>query len=225
MIFNALLARGWLNRVGMVHLIKNPHWDFMKCAKIAFATSWTIIIIGMCYGIFVRGNKVLGIDFAGGDSVKMSFKEKVDVDKLRSALDKVGDTANSISERPGAEQEMLEVVAPFGKGGAVTNALHDHLPLRGISCRLAADVVGATVGVEIQKSAIIASFLSLFGILIYVALRYEFSFSVRGGSGGHSRRVDDHRHLFPFRPAIKRAHGRGRFDHHWFLHQRHHRHF
>ena len=31
---------------------------------------------------------------------------------------------------------------------------------------------------EIQKSAIIASFLSLFFILFYVALRYEFSFSV-----------------------------------------------
>ncbi len=31
---------------------------------------------------------------------------------------------------------------------------------------------------EIQKSAIIASFLSLFGILFYVAFRYEFSFSV-----------------------------------------------
>jgi SecD/SecF fusion protein len=37
--------------------------------------------------------------------------------------------------------------------------------------------VGATVGTEITKSAIIAAFLSLFGILIYVAFRYEFSFS------------------------------------------------
>ncbi len=40
------------------------------------------------------------------------------------------------------------------------------------------EVVGATVGEEIQNSAIIASFLSLFFILFYVALRYEFSFSV-----------------------------------------------
>ena len=40
------------------------------------------------------------------------------------------------------------------------------------------ETVGATVGEEIQKSAIIASFLSLFFILFYVALRYEFSFSV-----------------------------------------------
>src|SRR5207245_11710194 len=40
------------------------------------------------------------------------------------------------------------------------------------------DHIGATVGREIQKSAVIASLLSLFGILIYVAMRYEFSFAV-----------------------------------------------
>src|SRR5207245_10869748 len=40
------------------------------------------------------------------------------------------------------------------------------------------DHIGATVGREIQKSAVIASLLSLFGILIYVAFRYEFSFAV-----------------------------------------------
>jgi SecD/SecF fusion protein len=174
LIFNALLARGWLNRIGMLHIIKNPHWDFMKWAKIAFATSWTIIIIGMSYGIFVRGNQVLGIDFAGGDAVKMSFKEKVEVDKLRSALAKVGET--QIQYQKGAEQDMLEVTAPFGKGGAVTNALMSTFPTAGFHV-VGSDIVGATVGVEIQKSAIIAAFLSLFGILIYVALRYEFSFS------------------------------------------------
>src|SRR5438876_196206 len=38
--------------------------------------------------------------------------------------------------------------------------------------------VGATVGQEIQQSAIIASLLSLLGILFYVAFRYEFSFAV-----------------------------------------------
>ena len=42
--------------------------------------------------------------------------------------------------------------------------------------------VGAVVGEEIQRSAIIASLLSLFGILVYVAFRYEFSFAVAPSS-------------------------------------------
>ncbi|MGO8699404.1 MAG: protein translocase subunit SecD [Limisphaerales bacterium] len=175
LIFDFLLARGWLNRIGMLHLIKNPHWDFMKFAKPAFIASWTIILVGICYGIFVRGDKVMGIDFAGGDEIKMSYKEKVDVGKLRAALVKVGET--QIQYQTGNIQDMLQVVAPFNKGSAVTNALMTAFPQAGFH-QIGHDTVGSTVGVEIQKSAIIASFLSLFGILIYVAFRYEFSFSV-----------------------------------------------
>ncbi|MEI6781423.1 MAG: protein translocase subunit SecF, partial [Verrucomicrobiota bacterium] len=44
--------------------------------------------------------------------------------------------------------------------------------------KLKQDHIGATVGQEIQKSAVIAALLSLFGILVYVAVRYEFSFAV-----------------------------------------------
>ncbi len=40
------------------------------------------------------------------------------------------------------------------------------------------DHIGPTVGQEIQKTAILASLLAMFGILVYVAFRYEFSFAV-----------------------------------------------
>jgi SecD/SecF fusion protein len=177
LIFDFLLERNWLNKIGMAHLIRNNNWDFMKWAKPAFIASWTIILVGMAYGIFVRGDKVLGVDFAGGDAVTMSFKqnEKVDVDKLRTALGGIGDI--QIQYQKGADQEMLHVVAPFGKGGAVTHALTTSFPTADFH-QVGRETVGATVGVDIQKSAIIATFLSLFGILIYVAFRYEFSFSV-----------------------------------------------
>jgi SecD/SecF fusion protein len=43
---------------------------------------------------------------------------------------------------------------------------------------LGGERVGATVGKEIQQTAIVASLLAMFGILVYVAFRYEFSFAV-----------------------------------------------
>jgi SecD/SecF fusion protein len=175
LIFDFLLGRGWLNHIGMLHLIKNPHWDFMRWAKPAFIASWTIILVGMCYGIFVRGRDALGIDFVGGDAVTLSYKEKIGVDKIRAALAKVGDV--QIQYQKGAELDLLQVVSPQGKGGEVTNALAVAFPSAGFH-QQGHEVVGATVGKEIQNSAIIASFLSLFFILFYVAIRYEFSFSV-----------------------------------------------
>jgi preprotein translocase SecF subunit len=38
--------------------------------------------------------------------------------------------------------------------------------------------VGATLGKEILQSAVVASLLAMFGILVYVAFRYEFFFAV-----------------------------------------------
>ena len=175
LIFDYLLQRGWLNRIGMMHIIKNPHWDFMRWAKPAFIASWTIILVGMCYGIFVRGNSVFGIDFVGGDAVTLSYNQKMEVDQLRKALAKIGDV--QIQYQKGDKLNMLQVVAPFGKGSEVSTTLKTSFPAADFKV-MKQDIVKGSVGVEIQKSAIIASFLSLFFILFYVALRYEFSFSV-----------------------------------------------
>jgi SecD/SecF fusion protein len=176
LIFDYLLGRGWLNHIGMLHLIKNPHWDFMRWAKPAFIASWTIILVGMCYGIFVRGNSTMGIDFVGGDSVTMTYSgEKIGVDKLRASLANVGDV--QIQYQKGDKLDMLQVVVPFKKGSEVNTTLKAAFPSANFK-QVKQDIVGPSVGVEIQKSAIIASFLSLFFILFYVALRYEFSFSV-----------------------------------------------
>ena len=101
---------------------------------------------------------------------------KIDVDKLRTALKPtVGET--EIQYQRGANQEMLEVVAAYGKGTDVSSVLAKNFPSADFH-QIGREQVGPTVGIEIQKSAILASFLSLFGILIYVAFRYEFSFSV-----------------------------------------------
>jgi SecD/SecF fusion protein len=175
LIFDYLLGRGWLNKIGMLHLIKNPHWDFMKWAKPAFIASWTIILVGMCYGVFVRGKSTLGIDFVGGDAVTLSYKEKIDMKEIRDALAKVGEV--QIQYQKGANLDLLQVVTPKDKGLEAEKTLEAAFPAAGFHLQ-GRDTVGATVGVEIQKSAIIASFLSLFFILFYVAMRYEFSFSV-----------------------------------------------
>ncbi len=175
LIFDFLLNKGWLNRIGMMHMITNKNWDFMKWAKPAFIASWTIILVGVCYGIFGRGSQALGIDFMGGDAVRLAYKQKVDVGQIREALKPVGEIQPQYQS--GATLDVLQVVAPFGKGEEVVKILKEKFASAGFE-KVGQDRVGAVVGDEILKSAVTASFLSLFFILFYVALRYEFSFSV-----------------------------------------------
>ncbi len=175
LIFDFLLNKGWLNRIGMMHLITNKNWDFMKWAKPAFIASWTIILVGVCYGVFGRGSQALGIDFVGGDAVRLTYKQKLEVGQIREALKPVGEVQPQYQQ--GADLSVLQVVAPFGKGEEVVKTLKAKFPAAGFEM-VGQDRVGAVVGDEILKSAVTATFLSLFFILFYVALRYEFSFSV-----------------------------------------------
>jgi len=77
LIFDLLLAKNWVKSLPMMHIIRATKLDFMKLAVPAFILSWTIIIIGLVYGIGVRGHHMLGVDFAGGDKVTISFAQKL----------------------------------------------------------------------------------------------------------------------------------------------------
>ncbi|HVV73986.1 MAG TPA: protein translocase subunit SecF, partial [Verrucomicrobiae bacterium] len=177
MIFDWLLDRGWLKSVPMLHIIRATKLDFMKLAKPAFITSWVIIGIGLAGGIH-RGKSAYGRDFIGGDSTRCSFNQKLDVDQIRSALAKAGvkDPLIQYQKDLVGGTEALRVDSLPGTGQAVKTTLEQLKP--GNFGTWSQEHVGASVGLDIRRSAIIASLLSLFGILVYVAFRYEFSFAV-----------------------------------------------
>ena len=177
MIFDFLLDRGWLRSIPMLHIIRAVKLDFMKLAKPAFITSWVIIAIGIAVG-FHRGRSAFGRDFIGGDSVTFSFQQKVDPDKLRATLAEahIKDPLIQYQRDLGTGKEVLRVDSLPGTGEAVKTSL-EKLGA-GVFHATSQEHVGASVGKDIQQSAIVASLLSLFGILVYVAFRYEFSFAV-----------------------------------------------
>ncbi len=195
LIFDTWLETGERKSVPMLHLIRGTKIDFLKWALPAFVTSWTIIILGIGYGVIVRGHNLLGVEFAGGDTVTMRFESaaKPGVDEIRRTVEslKIGDSA--IQYQSEGAKEYLRVTvshaADATRGAKPGAALESSNGLKAEQALLKAfpnakfervqlDTVGPTIGFEIQKAAILASLLSLFGILIYVAFRYEFSFAV-----------------------------------------------
>jgi SecD/SecF fusion protein len=177
MIFDFLLDRGWLKSIHMLHIIRVSNLDFMKLAIPAFILSWTLIGVGIGDGIY-RGKSVFGVDFLGGDTSTFDFQQRIDEAEIRSALTKAGVKDPTIQYQTdlGSGRKTLRVVSATGTGQEVKAVL---AAIPGAKFQLMSqDHIGATVGADITKSAVIASLLSLFGILVYVALRYEFSFAV-----------------------------------------------
>ncbi len=177
LVFDTFISMGWMKSLPMLHLIKSPNIDFMKLAKPAFIISWTLIVIGVGYG-FSRGKNMLGFEFLGGDNLTLTFKEKVDVDKLREAIKPVaGEALIQYQREVIGTTEKLSVTSGFDSTDKIVSALTKSFPKS--EFKLAGSRrVGATVGEEILRSAVIALLLSLLGILVYVAFRYEFSFAI-----------------------------------------------
>jgi SecD/SecF fusion protein len=181
LIFDFLLAKDLLKSLPMLHIIKGTNIRFLSLAKPAFIASWLLIVVGIGYGIFVRGNNMLGIEFAGGDELQLRFSQRVETEKVRETLTKggIGETRIQYqTEGAGsAKRDYLSITAAKDAGLKAEEVLKKAFPESKFE-RVRMDSVGATIGKEIQKSGVIASFLSLFGILVYVAFRYEFSFAV-----------------------------------------------
>jgi SecD/SecF fusion protein len=177
LIYDFLLSKGWIRTVRMLPLVKFKHIPFMNWGKITLVTSAVLILLGLGYGIS-RGHRALGVDFAGGDVLQFRFTQRVAVDDLRRAMDQAGLGDSLIQyQQPIGARESLQIVSGVGTAAKVETTLHESFPQAGLAV-VGTDSVGPSVGAEIQRSAITASLLAMFGILVYVAFRYEFSFAV-----------------------------------------------
>jgi SecD/SecF fusion protein len=190
LIFDFLITRNIIKKLPMLHLIPaTMKLDFMKWAKPAFAASWMLIIIGISYGIY-RGSDVFGVEFTGGEKMVLSVdpQHKPGVDEVRKAASTVSgrEVLVAYQRNVATGADTLQVTAreaSKGENAAVAQKIFDSLktafPNAGFGDKpLSLSQEGPIVGQEIQQAAIVASLLAMFGILIYVAFRYEFSFAV-----------------------------------------------
>ncbi|HTI98043.1 MAG TPA: protein translocase subunit SecD [Dongiaceae bacterium] len=191
LIFDFMVQRGWLKTsltMWQFPFLHNTKFNFMKYALPAFIASWLLIVIGNGWGIYrevgARHHNhsvktILGVDFAGGDEQTYSFAQDPGQDKIRAVIDKldVGDPTIQTTSNPVTKTQELRITTAFGSADKVTSALQQAFPEAKL-VRASLQNVGPIIGQEITRVAILASLLAMFGILIYVAFRYEFSFAV-----------------------------------------------
>ncbi len=191
LIFDWLVGRNLIKKLNMHHLIPATwNLDFMKWAKPAFIASWLLILVGMSYGIFFRGSDVFGVEFTGGEKMVLTVDpaHKPGVEEIRNAATTISGRAVLVAYQRNFSTggNTLQVTARHsdkGEDTAVADKIFESLktqfPDAGFGAKpLSVSSEGPIVGQEIQQTAIVASLIAIFGILVYVAFRYEFSFAV-----------------------------------------------
>lgn len=156
--------------------------DFIGKRKYAFIFSGTLILIGII-SLILQGGPKYGIDFTGGTSLQLKFEKDITVGAVRSALGKIG-LGNAEVKRLGEakDNEILIRVQEQAKGGKLVQDLIKEELAQDFSGNpyiiQKVDTVGPKIGGELRRAALMAIFVSLLGILIYVSLRFKFNFAV-----------------------------------------------
>ncbi len=178
MLLDILVGSGLVKKIPMVSILSNSNYDFLKFRKPAFIASWIIVFIGVI-GVFVKRDTIYGIDFVGGDEVALSFENRVDVSAIRdvAAGAELGAIIPIYQAQLGTDFEILKVQTEIDRGIEVATLLQEAFPEAGFEL-LGEYQIGASVGHEIQVNAFMAIGVSLIGILLYVAFRFEMGYGV-----------------------------------------------
>lgn len=157
--------------------------NFMKYAKASFAISWTIVILGVATMIY-RGDKTLSIDFTGGDLVTIGFNEdkKPPIGEILALSESTSDTGigeiqASYQTDLASKVERLVLQVESEKGDRVFEKIKEKFPDAGLYL-IGQQSVGASVSKDITRDAFIALAISLLSILLYIAVRFEFSYGI-----------------------------------------------
>jgi preprotein translocase subunit SecF len=171
-----------------MQLFKHTNFDFLRWRWHAIALSWVIIIAGIVT-IAMKGIPK-GVEFAGGTVVIEEFDDaSVTVQRVREALDRnyTGGGQNTLVQSfgdPSGRRFMIRVPQVGAESGAALGKegqqVEDALRKANLGNfrRVGGQIVGATVGRELESKGLWATALSLIGILAYLAFRFQFSFGV-----------------------------------------------
>jgi SecD/SecF fusion protein len=179
-IFNWLLHLQWLKRVSMLHLIKSKHFDFLGKWKIALIGS-VVLLVASFSAFGVRGSKMFNIDFTGGDSLLLRSAQPVAEAQVRDQLEKIG-LGNVVIQQEASQhnQETIHYIAiraPYGDGQKILSQLKQS-PTTSELIVENAETVGPVMGSQLATTSLFALGIAVLGVMIYVAIRFEFSFSV-----------------------------------------------
>jgi preprotein translocase subunit SecF len=122
----------------------------------------------------------LSVEFTGGTLIEVNYQQAADLEKIRGALGKSGFTDFSV-QNFGSSQDVLirlplrDAQDTAKQGETVMQALTADTP--GASLRRV-EFVGPQVGKELAENGAMALLLVVVGIMIYLAFRFEWRFSV-----------------------------------------------
>jgi len=159
----------------------NTNIDFMRWRNLALILS-IIVTVAAITLVFTRGLN-LGVDFVGGQSVRVTFQQAPNLDDLRDRVSALGHGDATLQEF--GAPNIISIRMPLPEQGGETAAAQAASQLRASIGQAypgarfdAVETVSGKVSEELFRSGAWAVALAMLGIAIYIWIRFEWQFGV-----------------------------------------------
>jgi preprotein translocase subunit SecF len=154
--------------------------DFMRWRNLALLMSLFATVISVGYTMYHGLN--LGVDFVGGQLIRVSFNQPVDVEQLRSRVNGMHVGEAFITEFGGPRTFQIRLPKPPGGDAAANNvatAVKQEIEKDYPGAKIeSVDTVSGKVSSELADSSGMAIGLAMLGIAVYIWFRFEWQFGV-----------------------------------------------
>ena len=154
----------------------NTQIKFMKIKRITLFFSFFLFLLSLT-SVFFKGLN-LGIDFTGGSLIEARFEKKVNLNDLRTEMNKLN-LGEVQLQTIGSENDIVIRVQTKQNEKDKTetiNIIKNNLSNKSVEYRRT-EFVGPKVGKELVNAGIMAVIFSLLGILLYIWLRFQWNFA------------------------------------------------
>lgn len=162
----------------MIDVFVNSGFKFMRHRLYAAVFSLILIAVSIA-SIAIRGFN-FGVDFTGGTIVEIGYPQTADLEAIRAALE-TDETPSVDVQHFGTPQDVLIRFGPSETENQAELSSRVVDRLRAVNPELTVrrvEFVGPQVGEELRENGGLAVLYALFGILIYVAFRFEYRFAL-----------------------------------------------
>jgi len=150
----------------------------MSYGRLTTAISMITFVLAVVF-LATRGLN-FGVDFTGGTMIEVNYPHAADLNKIRTTIDSIGLKDATVQNFGTSRDVLIRLPVRSGLTGAQLSdkvlgslkAVDDSVQMSRI------EFVGPQVGTELYEKGSLALLLVIAGIMIYLALRFEWRFAV-----------------------------------------------
>lgn len=186
LMFDTINSVRPMQRLNFMLIAKKPKLDYLKIKNITYAISAVMVVVGFIAFIQIaRGHANMGVDFSGGSLLQYKATEDFTMAEVRTAFSKNGMEDLNLQEVENEHRLIIKVkksaAVVANLGDTVGSILADELPGKHFYLESQSEI-GSSVSSVLRNKAIQAIFISLAGVIIYLAVRFDIRFGLAGAA-------------------------------------------